>query len=146
MKFYKLTEADLPLIFEMNESELKVYCWLNVHLPFDDSKAIEIDTAQLAVEIGISRRSVQRALKSLESREIFDIEITKAKVKRMTTQMSRGDICVAETTQMSPKRHRCRDRLPKRPPRASLKTLRLLRLIRLIRLSQKHERETLIFV
>jgi biotin operon repressor len=108
MKFYKLTEADLPLIFEMNESELKVYCWLNVHLPFDDSKAIEIDTAQLAEEIGISRRSVQRALKSLESREIFDIEITKAKVKRMTTQMSRGDTDVAETTLMSPKRHSCR--------------------------------------
>ena len=72
MKFYKLTEADLPLIFEMNESELKVYCWLNVHLPFGDSKAIEIDTAQLAEEIGISRRSVQRALQSLAENAWID--------------------------------------------------------------------------
>lgn len=131
MTFYKFTESDLPVCFGMNDSELKLYLWLNVHLPFADSKAIEIDTAKLAKEIGISRRSVQRALKSIEARKIFDFEIVKAKVKRMATQMSpnqessatsvssspenlatfmseqrhpcrRNDTHVAETTQMSP--------------------------------------------
>jgi hypothetical protein len=85
MKFYKLMDADLPLIFGMKDSELKLYLWLNVRLPFADSKAIEIDTAKLAEEIGISQRSVQRALKSLKARKIFDFEVTKATIKRMAT-------------------------------------------------------------
>ncbi|RMG06111.1 MAG: HTH domain-containing protein [Cyanobacteria bacterium J055] len=108
MRFYKLTEANLPLISQMTVSELKVYCWLNIYLPFDDSKAIEIDTAQLAEELGISRRSAQRALKSLEFRGFFEVEITKAKVKRAATLVSCSDTAVATTTPVSPKRHGCR--------------------------------------
>ncbi|MEC4816443.1 MAG: HTH domain-containing protein [Scytonema sp. PMC 1069.18] len=122
IKFYKLTELDLPLIFKMNESELKVYCWLNVHLPFDDSKAVEIDTAQLAEEIGISRRSVQRALKYLESRNLFDVEITKAKIKRLASPASSSVTRVAETSPVSPKRHPCRQnvtRVAETPPVSS---------------------------
>ncbi len=105
MKFYKLNESDLSLIFGMKDSELKVYLWLNVRLPFADSKAIEIDTAKLAEEIGISQRSVQRALKSLEARKIFDFEVTKTKIKRIATQVSpnqQDDIDVTLTTQVSP--------------------------------------------
>ncbi|AFZ27241.1 HTH domain-containing protein [Cylindrospermum stagnale PCC 7417] len=108
MKFYKLSESDLPLIFSLNESEIKVWCWLSVHLPFNNSKDLEIDTSQLAEEIGISRRSVQRALKTIQENEIFDVEFTKAKVRRKTTQMSPNDTDVAETSSMSPKRHQCR--------------------------------------
>ena len=102
MKFYKLSESDLPLIFSLSESEIKVWCWLSVNLPFDNSRDLEIDTSQLAEEIGISRRSVQRALKTIQENELFEIEFTKAKVKRKTTQMSSGDTDVAATTQMSP--------------------------------------------
>ncbi|MCC5667820.1 helix-turn-helix domain-containing protein [Nostoc sp. CHAB 5784] len=133
MKFYKLSEADLPLIFSLSESEIKVWCWLSVHLPFDNSRALEIDTSQLAEEIGISRRSVQRALKTIQENEVFEVEFTKAKVKRKaqsavltasavrvvspigeeqlckrTSQMSPSVTDVAEASQMSPKRHRCR--------------------------------------
>ena len=108
MKFYKLSESDLPLIFSLSESEIKVWCWLSVNLPFDNSRDLEIDTSQLAEEIGISRRSVQRALKTIQENELFEIEFTKAKVKRKTTQMSSGDTDVAATTQMSPQRHKCR--------------------------------------
>jgi hypothetical protein len=108
VKFYKLSESDLPLIFSLSESELKVWCWLSVHLPFDNSRELEIDTSQLAEEIGISRRSVQRALKTIQENGVFEVEFTKAKVKRKTTQMSSGDTDVAEASQVSPKRHRCR--------------------------------------
>jgi hypothetical protein len=104
MKFYKLNDSDLSLIFDMKDSELKVYLWLNVRLPFADSKAIEIDTAKLAEEIGISQRSVQRALKSLDARKIFDFEVTKTKIKRITTQVSpnqQDDINVTLTTPVS---------------------------------------------
>jgi hypothetical protein len=104
MKFYKLNESDLSLIFGMKDSELKVYLWLNVRLPFADSKAIEIDTAKLAEEIGISQRSVQRALKSLDARKIFDFEVTKTKIKRITTPVSpnqQDDINVTLTTPVS---------------------------------------------
>ena len=88
----------------MKDSELKVYLWLNVRLPFVDSKAIEIDTAKLAEEIGISQRSVQRALKSLDARKIFDFEVTKTKIKRIATQVSpnqQDDTDVALTTSVS---------------------------------------------
>ena len=108
MKFYKLSESDLPLIFSLSESEIKVWCWLSVHLPFDNSRELEIDTSHLAEEIGISRRSVQRALKTIQENEVFEVEFTKAKVKRKTSQMSSSVIDVAEAPQMSPKRHRCR--------------------------------------
>jgi hypothetical protein len=108
MKFYKLSEVDLPLIFSLNESEIKVWCWLSVHLPFDNSRELEIDTSQLAEEIGISRRSVQRALKTIQENEVFEVEFTKAKVKRKAPQMSPSATDVAEAPQMSPKRHRCR--------------------------------------
>lgn len=108
MKFYKLSELDLPLIVSLNESEIKVWCWLSINLPFENSKNLEIDTSQLAEELSMSRRSVQRALKKLQEDEIFDIEFTKAKVKRKTSQMSSNDTDVVETSQMSPKRHGCR--------------------------------------
>ena len=87
MKFYKLSELDLPLIVSLNESEIKVWCWLSINLPFENNKNLEIDTSQLAEELSMSRRSVQRALKKLQEDEIFDIEFTKAKVKRKTSQM-----------------------------------------------------------
>ncbi|MCC5604647.1 helix-turn-helix domain-containing protein [Nostoc sp. CHAB 5714] len=81
---------------------------MSVHLPFDNSRELEIDTSQLAEEIGISRRSVQRALKAIQENEVFEVEFTKAKVKRKASQMSPSVTDVAEASQMSPKRHRCR--------------------------------------
>jgi HTH domain len=108
VKFYKLSESDLPLIFSFSESEIKVWCWLSVHLPFDNSRELEIDTSQLAEEIGISRRSVQRALKTIQENEVFEVEFTKAKVKRKASQMSPSVTDVAEASQVSLKRHRCR--------------------------------------
>ena len=147
MKFYKLSELDLPLIVSLNESEIKVWCWLSINLPFENSKNLEIDTSQLAEELSMSRRSVQRALKKLQEDEIFDIEFTKAKVKRKTSQMSSNDTDVVETSQMSPKRHRCRQRKLKPLQNKPFKTLRSFRLIQTLkRLSQMtNERDLKIF-
>ena len=113
-QFYKLTQSDLEIAFSLKGTELKVWLWLSVKLPFNNSE-MEIDTSQIAEEVGISRRSAQRVLAHLQELQLFNLEWTKAKVSRTSkpkynyaTQMSSGDTDVVSATQMSSERQGCR--------------------------------------
>ncbi len=84
--FYRLTQQEFVRVNELlKDSELRVWLWISTVIPFEDSSA-EIDTAVIAEQLGLSRRTVQRALKRLEELELFDVEITRAKIKRFQPQ------------------------------------------------------------
>ena len=59
---YPLTHAEfLQLNAQLKDGELRTYLYLMTLNPFPDS-VMEIDTAQIAEQLGITRRTIQRAV------------------------------------------------------------------------------------
>ena len=80
-KFYPLQHQEfLKLNQLLTQSELAVYLWLKTNDPFGD-KLIEADTQKIAEDLGISRRSVQRALVKLQQEELIELVINKFKYR-----------------------------------------------------------------
>ena len=79
---YPLTHDEfLRLNAELKDAELRVYLYLMTLNPFPNS-VMEIDTAQISERLGITRRTVQRAVKQLQELQLIEIEITKFKYKK----------------------------------------------------------------
>ncbi len=128
-KFYPLQHEEFIILNQrLNASELAVYLWLKTNEPFGD-KLVETDTKAIALDLNISRRTVQRALAKLQKEKLIDLVITKFhyrvkskptkesddtdKVKerlRVATPVSPDDISVAIGTGMSPSVRECRHR------------------------------------
>jgi DNA-binding MarR family transcriptional regulator len=127
-KFYPLQHEEfLQLNRRLTQSELAVYLWLKTNDPFGD-KLIEASTKQIADDLNVSRRTIQRALVKLRDENLIDLIITKfqyrvkshpaedaseKKVKetlRVATPGSPSDTSVAIGTRMSPSVQECRHR------------------------------------
>jgi DNA-binding transcriptional ArsR family regulator len=127
-KFYPLQHEEfLKLNKRLTQSELAVYLWLKTNDPFGD-KLIEASTKQIADDLNVSRRTIQRALVKLRDENLIDLIITKfqyrvkshpaenaseKKVKetlRVATPGSPSDTSVAIGTRMSPSVQECRHR------------------------------------
>ncbi|MGB5634485.1 MAG: HTH domain-containing protein [Waterburya sp.] len=127
-KFYPLQHEEfLKLNKRLTQSELAVHLWLKTNDPFGD-KLVEASTKQIANDLNISRRTVQRALVKLRDEKLIDLIITKfqyrvkskppkdtsePKVKetlKVATPGSPSDTSVAIGTRMSPSVRECRHR------------------------------------
>lgn len=126
-KFYPLQHQEfLQLNQLLTQSELAVYLWLKTNDPFGD-KLIEADTQKIAEDLGISRRSIQRALVRLQREELIELVISKFKYclksklipqnedkseikddSQVTTSGSPDDSKIVSTTPMSLERHQDR--------------------------------------
>ncbi len=119
-KFYPLQHQEfLNLNRSLTQSELSVYLWLKTNDPFAE-KFIEADTQEIANDLGISRRTVQRALVKLQEEKLIDLVINKFKYRMKSkspkiedksetaTPMSPDDIKIASATPGSSQRHPCR--------------------------------------
>ncbi len=118
-KFYPLKHEEfIYLSRKLTSSEFSVYLWLKTNDPFGD-KLVEADTKAIAVDLNISRRSVQRALVKLAQEKLIDLVITKIhyRVRSIPTSdthvaevspMSPSDTHVAGVSPVSPERHQCR--------------------------------------
>ena len=119
-KFYPLQHEEfLNLNRILTQSELSVYLWLKTNDPFGE-KLMEADTQEIAKDLGISRRSIQRALVKLREENLIDLVINKFKYRmkskslkiegksEVATPMSPDDIKIAQTTSGSSQRHPCR--------------------------------------
>jgi DNA-binding CsgD family transcriptional regulator len=74
-KFYPLQHQEfLQLNQILTQSELSVYLWLKTNDPFG-GKLIEADTQRIAQDLGISRRTVQRALARLQEKDLIELVI-----------------------------------------------------------------------
>ena len=120
-KFYPLQHQEfLKLNQLLTQSELAVYLWLKTNDPFG-GKLIEADTQKIAEDLGISRRSVQRALVKLQQEELIELVISKFKYRlksasvfqrennseikddlQATTHRSPDDNKIVSTTLVSP--------------------------------------------
>ena len=77
-KFYPLQHEEfLKLNQRLTQSELAVYLWLKTNDNVGD-KSVEASTKQIADDLNISRRTVQRALVKLQN---FDVNVTAEEVK-----------------------------------------------------------------
>jgi DNA-binding transcriptional ArsR family regulator len=127
-KFYPLQHEEfIKLNKRLTQSELAVYLWLKTNDPFGD-KLVEASTKQIADDLNVSRRTVQRALVKLRNENLIDLIITKfqyrvksnpsdqtteSKIKetlRVATPGSPSDTSVAIGTRMSPSVQECRHR------------------------------------
>ena len=80
-KFYPLQHQEfLKLNQLLTQSELAVYLWLKTKDPFGD-KLVEADTQKISEDLGISRRSIQRALAKLQQEELIELVISKFKYR-----------------------------------------------------------------
>jgi hypothetical protein len=109
-KFHRLTRQEWETVAKkLTHSELLVFYWLKSNDPYGD-RYIEANTLNIATALGISRRSVQRALVKLSELRLIDLAITRFQYRVRSsvenyedaTPMSPGDTHVASTTPMSP--------------------------------------------
>ena len=106
-KFYPLTVEELiELSTKLTDTELKIYLYLMAANPFGD-RAYEIDTAIIAEHMGVTRRTVQRVVKKLESLDLIEVEVSKFKYKKRQ-QDRQSDSRIAKATAGSPKRQQDR--------------------------------------
>jgi predicted transcriptional regulator len=76
-KFYPLQHEEfIKLNKRLTQSELAVYLWLKTNDNFGD-KLIAANTKQIADDLNINRRTVQRALVKLQN---FDVNVTAKEV------------------------------------------------------------------
>lgn len=81
-QFYPLTtEEFLKVNGLLKDSELRLWIYLSTVLPFEDSSA-DFKTADVAKLLGVSQRTVQRAMNRLIQLDLFDVEILSAKIRR----------------------------------------------------------------
>ena len=73
-KFYKLTHTEVEAISKcFSRAEMSIYLWLKSVDPYGNS--LDIDTQDIATALGITRRTVQRALLGLSTKGFIDLEI-----------------------------------------------------------------------
>ncbi len=126
-KFYPLQHQEfLHLNRILTQSEFSLYLWLKTNDPFG-GKLIEADTQEIAKDLGISRRTVQRALVKLREHNLIDLVINKFKYQmksksafgnddssniedqsEVATPMSSDDTEIVSATPGSSRRHPCR--------------------------------------
>ena len=126
-KFYPLQHQEfLHLNRILTSSEFSLYLWLKTNDPFGE-KLIEADTHEIAQDLGISRRTVQRALIKLREHNLIDLVINKFKYQmksksvfkkdnsgqiedksEVATPMSSDDTKIVSATSGSSQRHSCR--------------------------------------
>ncbi len=76
-----IADEFLKLNALLKDAELRVYLYLMVLNPFQNS-VIEIDTAQISEQLGLTRRTIQRAIKRLQELHLIEVEITRFKYKK----------------------------------------------------------------
>ena len=127
-KFYPLQHEEfIKLNKRLTQSELAVYLWLKTNDPFGD-KLVEASSKQIADDLNVSRRTIQRALVKLRDQNLIDLIITKFQYRvksnppkdtsepeiketlRVATPGSPSDTSVAIGTRMSPSVRECRHR------------------------------------
>ena len=126
-KFYPLQHQEfLQLNQILTQSELSVYLWLKTNDPFG-GKLIEADTQKIAEDLGVSRRTVQRALVKLQQEDLIELVISKFRYRlksksapqsennseikddsQLTTSESPDDSKIVSTTSVSLQRHQDR--------------------------------------
>jgi hypothetical protein len=108
-KFHRLTRQEWETVAKkLTHSELLVFYWLKSNDPYGD-RYIEANTLDIAQALGISRRSVQRALVKLSELRLIDLAITRFQYRVRSsienyedaTWVSPSDTHVAEMPPMS---------------------------------------------
>ena len=118
-KFYPITITELTsLSGKLTEAEIVIYLYLMAANPFGD-RFQEFDTSVIAENLNVTRRTVQRTLKKLESLGLIELEIKSFTYRRVKEtedieepddpriakrqQDRQGDSRIAKATAGSPK-------------------------------------------
>ena len=84
-KFYPITVTELTsLSGQLTETEIVIYLYLMAANPFGD-RFQELDTSVIAENLDVTRRTVQRTLKKLESLGLIELEIKSFTYRRTKT-------------------------------------------------------------
>ena len=116
-KFYPLKHEELLHLNQiLTASELSIYLWLKTKNPFED-KLLKADTQEIAEDLGVSRRTVQRALIKLQQENLIDLVISQFKYRikskstppvdksEEATSLSSDDTQIVLATPGSSRRH-----------------------------------------
>ena len=118
-KFYPITVTELTsLSGKLTEAEIVIYLYLMAANPFGD-RFQELDTSVIAENLGVTRRTVQRTLKKLESLGLIELEIKSFRYRKNTEELDdpriakrqedrQGDPRIALATVGSPERQQDR--------------------------------------
>lgn len=118
-KFYPITVTELTsLSGQLTETEIVIYLYLMAANPFGD-RFQEFDTSVIAENLDVTRRTVQRTLKKLESLGLIELEIKSFRYRKNTEELDdpriakrqedrQGDRRIAKATVGSPERQQDR--------------------------------------
>ena len=118
-KFYPITVTELTsLSGKLTETEIVIYLYLMAANPFGD-RFQELDTSVIAENLDVTRRTVQRTLKKLESLGLIELEIKSFRYRKNTEELDDpriakrqedrlGDSRIALATVGSPERQQDR--------------------------------------
>ena len=122
-KFYPITVTELAsLSGKLTEAEIVIYLYLMAANPFGD-RFQEFDTSVIAENLDVTRRTVQRTLKKLESLGLIELEIKSFRYRKNTEELDdpriakrqedrQGDPRIALATVGSPERQQDRQGEP----------------------------------
>jgi len=122
-KFYPITITELTsLSGKLTEAEIVIYLYLMAANPFGD-RFQEFDTSVIAENLDVTRRTVQRTLKKLESLGLIELEIKSFSYRKNTEELDDpriakrqqdrlGDSRIALATVGSPERQQDRQGEP----------------------------------
>ena len=86
-KFYPITVTELTsLSGKLTETEIVIYLYLMAANPFGD-RFQELDTSVIAENLDVTRRTVQRTLKKLESLGLIELEIKSFRYRKNTEEL-----------------------------------------------------------
>jgi predicted transcriptional regulator len=86
-KFYPITITELTsLSGKLTETEIVIYLYLMAANPFGD-RFQELDTSVIAENLDVTRRTVQRTLKKLESLGLIELEIKSFSYRKNTEEL-----------------------------------------------------------
>lgn len=99
-KHLRITHDEFLAINDrLTEGELRVYFYLRTLDPFGDLK-LTIDTSVISERLGLVRRTVQKCLKSLESKKLIDWEVVVSRISTYAANVgSPSESRIAKRTQ-----------------------------------------------
>lgn len=99
-KHLRLTHDEfLAINSQLTEGELRLYLYLRTLDPFGDRKLV-CDTSVIAEQLGLTRRTIQKCLKSLEAKDLIDWEVVLSNISTRSAILgSPSDPRIAKRTE-----------------------------------------------
>jgi hypothetical protein len=90
--FYQLTNQEwIETVKDLTGAEIKVLYYVRTLDPFGD-RELDYSVTQMALQLGLSKGAVSKALKKLDQIDLIDVELVRVKIHILTNKNSKTEL------------------------------------------------------